>query len=430
MRRDRRCERRHRGTSGPHSGGQNIDGQAGQQAKSGRSRRPSGDAPSGPGDGHPHLRGRRPRDRGRHPPGGGSLTKAARKAGPRESGKANDTADGAPGRTTSREDRQRLIRARLYDADGRDHEITLKAGSAADIGDRKLLWIDVQSRDRAVLDEVAAAVGINDHLASQLAKETGQAQLVEHPDHIHLVLQAMDLPDNEQDSANLIAREIDLVAGRNWVATVHSEDVPALDRVDALSVGESRFGALDATGFLATIVDEVLAGYLRVAQAIEMEIDRLDERALRTNPSDDVLVRVVALRRRIGTVRRSLTPHRMALSALARPEMELFEELGRPWPALNDRLDRAIEAVENLRELLLGTFEIHMGRAAQQANEIMKRLTLLSAVLLPAVVLAGVMGMNFQMSFFQDTTNFWVVVGVMGAFGATLLAVARWRRWL
>jgi Mg2+ and Co2+ transporter CorA len=288
----------------------------------------------------------------------------------------------------------------------------------------------VESRDRAVLDEVAAAVGINDHLASQLAKETGQAQLVEHPDHIHLVLQAMDLPDEEQDSANLIAREIDLVAGRNWVVSVHSEDVPALDRVDSLSVGESRFGALDATGFLATIVDEVLAGYLRVAQAIEMEIDRLDERALRTNPSDDVLVRVVALRRRVGTVRRSLTPHRMALSALARPEMELFEELGRPWPALNDRLDRAIEAVENLRELLLGTFEIHMGRAAQQANDIMKRLTMLSAVLLPAVVLAGVMGMNFQMPFFQDTTNFWFVVGAMGAFGVTLLVIARWRRWL
>jgi Mg2+ and Co2+ transporter CorA len=110
--------------------------------------------------------------------------------------------------------------------------------------------------------------------------------------------------------------------------------------------------------------------------------------------------------------------------------MELFEELGRPWPALNDRLDRAIEAVENLRELLLGTFEIHMGRAAQQANDIMKRLTMLSAVLLPAVVLAGVMGMNFQMPFFQDTTNFWFVVGAMGAFGVTLLVIARWRRWL
>jgi hypothetical protein len=32
---------------------------------------------------------------------------------------------------------------------------------------------------------------------------------------------------------------------------------------------------------------------------------------------------------------------------------------------LTDRLDRALDAVENLRDLLLGTFEIYMGRTAR-----------------------------------------------------------------
>jgi Mg2+ and Co2+ transporter CorA len=70
-----------------------------------------------------------------------------------------------------------------------------------------------------------------------------------------------------------------------------------------------------------------------------------------------------------------------------------------------------------------------MGRAAQDANETMKLLTLLSAVLLPAVVLAGVMGMNFDMPFFEDTTNFWVVLVAMGVFALTLLGFARVRHW-
>ena len=52
-----------------------------------------------------------------------------------------------------------------------------------------------------------------------------------------------------------------------------------------------------------------------------------------------------------------------------------------------------------------------MGRAAQDANDVMKVLTLLSAVLLPAVVLAGVMGMNFKLPFFDDPGNFLLVVG-------------------
>ena len=87
-------------------------------------------------------------------------------------------------------------------------------------------------------------------------------------------------------------------------------------------------------------------------------------------------------------------------------------------------------AVEGLRDGLLGTFDIHMGRISQRANDVMRTLTLLSAVLLPAVVLAGIMGMNFSLAFFDHPTNFWLVMGGMAALALTILAVARLRKWL
>ncbi|HET9520326.1 MAG TPA: CorA family divalent cation transporter, partial [Candidatus Limnocylindrales bacterium] len=64
------------------------------------------------------------------------------------------------------------------------------------------------------------------------------------------------------------------------------------------------------------------------------------------------------------------------------------------------------------------------------ANEVMKILTLLSAVFLPAVVLAGVMGMNFQLGFFDVADNFWIVVVAMAGFALAILLAARWRGWL
>jgi Mg2+ and Co2+ transporter CorA len=60
----------------------------------------------------------------------------------------------------------------------------------------------------------------------------------------------------------------------------------------------------------------------------------------------------------------------------------------------------------------------------------MRTLTLLSAVLLPAVVLGGIMGMNFKLGFFDDAANFWLVVGGMVALAATILGIARLRHWL
>jgi len=199
--------------------------------------------------------------------------------------------------------------------------------------------------------------------------------------------------------------------------------------IDGLD-GETRLGALNAADLMSALVDEVLIGYFQLVEMIERDIDDLDQRALHGRPKDDVLGALVSVRRRIGLVRRTLVPHREALAALARPEMQADETVGQPWPGLVDRLEGTIAAVDSVRDSLLGTYDIYMGRVSQRANDVMKTLTLLSGVLLPAVVLAGIMGMNFQMPFFQDTTNFWVIVGAMAVMAAGILAVARWRDWI
>lgn len=297
--------------------------------------------------------------------------------------------------------------------------------------DRQLLWIDLDGRERPVLDDVTAAVGLDASQAARLTHTPRRVDLTQYPDHIHLVLEAMEAAaESAAADATAASRTIDIIAGRNWVLTVHEGPLAAIQRVDAATEGETRLGALDAAGFVAAIVDEVLAGYFTLIERIEQEIDQLDERALRGRTNNDFLVDIVGVRRRIGLIRRTLAPHRAALASFGRPEMELHEEFGRPWPGLTERLERALDSVENLRDLLLGTFDIHMGRAAQEANDVMKVLTLLSAVLLPAVVLAGVMGMNFPLPFFDDPNHVWLVIAAMIAFAVGLFAVARWRRWL
>jgi magnesium transporter len=300
----------------------------------------------------------------------------------------------------------------------------------------QLLWIDVDRRDATDLQLIADAVELSGRTVARLREPNDRADLTAQPDHIHLVLQAIDIEGEsaakatgDLDASSLRRLPVDIVAGRDWVVTVHDGPLPGLDRLEATTEGETRLGALDAASFVAAVTDEILDDYLELVDAIEGDIDRLDQRALRGPADRDMLDRIVRVRRRVSFIRRTLTPHRVAFAALARPDMALHDELGQPWPGLTERLERAIEAVENLRDSLLGTFDIHMGRAAQDSNDTMKVLTLTSAVLLPAVVLAGIMGMNFKLPFFDDAQNFWVVIGAMVAFGVSLLLLAKWQRW-
>jgi magnesium transporter len=316
----------------------------------------------------------------------------------------------------------------LFDADGHDRTVDLHE-DLGEICERCLLWIDLDLDAGAELDKIADRVDLTGAERAHLAADSGRVRMVHSADSIHLTLESVELGDGESD-ADLVRRQIDLVARPGIVISVHRGRLAALERFVDEIAGDTSLGALRAADLLSSLADEVISGYHDVAQRLDEEIDRLDQLALAGRSGEVVLAQIVRLRRRIGLVRATLAPHRAALTALGRPEMDGESGVGQPWPGLVERLEGAIAAVDSLRDALLGTYDIHMARSAQRTNDVMKALTILSAVLLPAVVVAGVMGMNFAMPFFDDTRNFFFVLAAMIAFAVLLLGVARWRSWI
>jgi magnesium transporter len=326
------------------------------------------------------------------------------------------------------------IRAWLFDAEGEDREVELGPDAVPERGADRLLWVDVDARTTDDLARVGDLLDFSPSLVARLGADSDRASLTQYPEHVHLSLATMEPPDDDAADRDALVRperlSLELVAGAEWVVSIHDGPLAATDRLMQGMSGETRLGVLESSDFLASIVDSVIVGYHRTVEAFEREIDRLDEIALHGRQQDDVLGRLVDLRRRIGAVRQSLAPQREAFAPLARPDLAAHKELGRPWPELLGRLERALDAVERLRESLLGTYDIYMGRLAQRSNDVMKALTVLSAILLPSVVLAGVMGMNFKVGFFDESSWFFVVIAAMGAMAIAILGVARWRSWL
>jgi Mg2+ and Co2+ transporter CorA len=60
----------------------------------------------------------------------------------------------------------------------------------------------------------------------------------------------------------------------------------------------------------------------------------------------------------------------------------------------------------------------------------MKVLTIGTVILLPASVLAGLMGMNFRVGLFDYTWLFWAVIAFMLVIATLVLAAARVREWI
>jgi magnesium transporter len=317
------------------------------------------------------------------------------------------------------------IRSRLYDARGEDKEVDLSESVVRTLTDETLLWVDVDLPDPAALEEIEAAFHFPKPIMTALAAPTEEARLVRAPEAILLTVVAVEERDGRESPV-----AVDVVAGRNAVVTLHTDAVSTLEEFESHVGDEQALGRLDAGSFIGGLVDTMLGSFRGRVERIEEQVDRLDELALRGQDPGDFLQRVVALRRRAATLRRILVPQRETFGPLSRPDFELHEDLGKPWPGLVDRLEQAIAGVERIRELLVGSSDIYLGRMAQRSGDVMKALTILSAVLLPAVVLAGVMGMNFKLDFFSDPGHFWLVVAGMLGLAVLILGFARVRRWI
>ena len=312
----------------------------------------------------------------------------------------------------------------LFDADGKDESVEVDEAVVARLTDRRLLWVDIEGDVEEDVRRVAGILGFETESVSALLDPVTRPRLNVLGEYFEIKVVALDEKD--------VPLELDLLAGRNWVATVHRGAVSFLDDLRERLGPDTELGRINAPSFLAALLDWHVGTYFTSVERLEHDVDQLDGRALQPNDPQDVLRDLIDMRHRIASVRRTLAPHREVFAALARPDFEVIasSESAAHFRALIDRLERAISAVENVRELLIGSFDILMTRTGQRTNDVMRILTIVSVILLPASVLAGVMGMNFQLGLFEDLRMFWVVVGAMVAVAVIVLIVARRRRWI
>ena len=316
------------------------------------------------------------------------------------------------------------IEALLSRSDGSDETIDLRAWQPRQIASDELLWIDAEAPDAEEVASIRRAIGLSEKAAESLEADRDRPTATVLEDAVEVVVLA--LADDDADDP--VALQI--VLGDEWVITRHQEPLPFLAEHRDRIRDQRDVGQLTPVQFLVSVLDWHIDRFLHAAEELERRVEELDDAALRSD--EDLLTSLVRMRRRIARVRRILGMHREVFAEMVRPDFIADMEEGdtQALAHVNGRLERAIQALAQVREMLIGTFDIHMTRTAQRTNDIMRVLTLASVVLLPSVVLAGIMGMNFKVGLFDEPNLFWVVVAAMVAMAIGALTTARWRGWL
>lgn len=321
------------------------------------------------------------------------------------------------------------IEALLYDASRSDEMVELDSVDPASLKDKQLLWVNVLSRKEETVRKVLERFAIKGLKAHSLEGESHRPHLENYEDYFRFCIDSVVV----REEGILDRQQIDLVVGKNFVITIHRDRVDYFDEFRDREKGETRFGDLNAESFVATLLDLHIVTYYRALESIEHRVDRLDAKILKTEiRTDQFLSAISDLRKDIAKLRRWLLPHRDIFYAFTRPDFQQIaeSESASHYELLNQHFDSAVDAIEHSRETVLGSFDLYATKSAQMMNTFIQRLTFLTLVIGAMGVIAGVMGMNYKVDFFEAPNGFWLTVLGMGLIAVALTVFAKIKNWI
>lgn len=340
----------------------------------------------------------------------------------------------------------------LYDAEGRDREIDAEPNALPQLDENSLLWIDLIGRDIGELEAIGAMLELDASSLRELASGDDRRNLDNYGTYYQFAVNTAPSPSGEarsSDEAGASApmkepevgqrasvpgsARLDFLVGPRWLLTVHDEEVGFLQAFRDQDKADTTIGALSPQALAASLLDWHLGGYFREVSRIEAAVDQLDEKVLTESSSRNLLGRMVAMRRRVSKLRNLLVAQRDIFYGLSRPDFTLVTESGASpfYQELAHRFDRAMDEVERTRDVVVGSFELFTSRTSQQTNDLVKLLTFITAIIGFCAAVAGLLGMNFNLSFFHTGyVGFAIVTGSLMALAVVALAVARQRRWI
>ena len=283
-----------------------------------------------------------------------------------------------------------MISVLSYGRDGR--EVVHDPEQISDIvgRDGRLLWVDLVRPTDEDFACIEREFNLH-HLAIEDARKHGQrAKLEKYPTHAFVVAYSEALC------------EVDLFIGPHWLVTVRGtndegqawELEEARQRFERIRGGGATVGLL-----LYTVLDELVDGYFRATDAVEDELEALEDRIFGEDVprEQEVQQDLFDIRRRLLFFRRAVVPMRDVVNALLRREVEWVDD--RAAVLLQDVYDhvlRAIDLIDSQRELMGNAVDAHLAIISNRMNQVMKRMTSWGAILLVSSLIAGIYGMNFE----------------------------------
>ena len=295
-----------------------------------------------------------------------------------------------------------------------------------------LRWVTVTRPEKRELDYLAKDFKFHPLDLEDCASPAQRPKLDEYPHYLFLVL---IFPLYNRKTGEITPAEIDFFIGEKFLVTVHrSELFPFMQFFDMCrsDLTLQKRAMISADQLLYEILERLLMHAFPMLDNISIDIKRIQKEIFAGNERR-VVRDILAIKRNIVNFRRIMQAHKAMIRRIKEKQSKfckgkcvmiyfdnLVEHTKDIWDTLENDKD-TINALQETNEALI-TFQL---------NDIMKLLTIISVVMLPAGLVASIFSTNAEYTpFIGSPWDFWILIGFMGLVALGMVTFFRKKKWL
>ena len=294
-----------------------------------------------------------------------------------------------------------------------------------------LIWVHVTTPDAETAAQLAERFGWHPLDVEDILSKRQRPKVDDYPDYLFAVFH---FPWFDKSIQRLNAAELDLALGTDYLVTMPTVELLPVTRLFNRCADDEEFREqLFSKGsgrLLYEVLDDCFDYCFPILDKIAHKLDTIED-DIHEVRSEDLVRDISNAKQEIISYRKIIKPQRPTLRVLERAvERFLPQDLELYFDDIVDASERIWDLLDNYKEVVEALEDTNESLIAHRHNDVLRVLTVFSAVLLPLTFLASIFGMNVLYPGEGTHEAFWVIVAVMVAIGGGLLGFFRWKRWL
>lgn len=289
------------------------------------------------------------------------------------------------------------------------------------------IWVDLEAASddeaRSILDGV---FGFHPLAIEDCVTPSERPKVDEYDNYLFLVIHAVDYT---RGSEEFRTTELNIFFGKDFVVTYHRDPLRSINATIDRVLKNAPAVARAPDRLTHTMLDFLFENYRPVMEELSAEISELETHVLQSK-ADDIQSTVLKLKEEVAILRRIIAPQRDVIARLARGEFKFVRPHLLPYYRdLLDQLVRISDQAEAYRDSLTNLLLVQLNLQQAQTNEVIKVLTVVTVVTLPAIMIASWYGMNLKMPEFDWDWGYPIVIAVTVVVTALVGLYFRSRKW-